>query len=689
MRQYNRVIACLLAILLLINPPLSASAAEPNTPKEEVVYINLHSDGSVKEIYVVNIFDLTEDGQIVDYGAYETLRNMTTTDAIGYSDNTVTIDTSAGKLYYEGKFTDLNMPWDIDIHYYLDGQEYSAEDLAGQSGALRITMAIRQNAECDSSFFEGYALQATFVLDTPNCKNIVADGATVANVGSDKQLTYTILPNKGADIEITADVTDFEMDGIAINGVQLNLDVEIDDAELQDKINEIKEAVADLDDGAKELHDGAGDLYQGTEDLYNGTNDLYEGAGSLKEGTDTLHGATETLNEKVGELHTGVGTLVSGADTLYAGLATLSEKNSELTGAAWSAYEALCSAAQTQLNAQLTANGLDEVTLTPATYSDVLMNLLAQMDADVVYQQAYNAALAEVTAQVEAQADALYQGYITSQADTIYAQYVASQLDPSLPDDQKAQIISATVAQMTDAQKEQILQSALASLTDDQKTAIRTAYIEQMMASDSVTQQISAATGQVSASAAQIAQLKAQLDNYGVFYQGLASYTTGVAEAAAGANTLQEGLDTLYSNTETLKSSVSELHSAVGELQEGSAELNSVAKELNDGAKELNDGAKELHDGTKELTDGTGEFADETSDMDTQVSDEIDSMVSSLSGKDVETLSFVSAQNTNIKAVQFVIKTDAIQVDDDEDTVIEEEAALTFWQKLLRLFKLY
>lgn len=52
---------------------------------------------------------------------------------------------------------------------------------------------------------------------------MAADGATVANVGSNKQLAYTILPNKGADIEITADVKNFEMSGIAINGIKLNL----------------------------------------------------------------------------------------------------------------------------------------------------------------------------------------------------------------------------------------------------------------------------------------------------------------------------------------------------------------------------------------------------------------------------------------------------------------------------------
>lgn len=643
MKQSKRIMAVLLAMLLILQMPITALAAEKNTPKEEVVYINMNQDGSVKEIYVVNIFDLDESGQIIDYGEYENLRNMTTTDEIGYSDSKVTINATAGKLYYEGKLSANVMPWDISIHYYIDGVEYSAKDIAGKSGALRITMSVRKNTECNSAFFEGYALQTTFVLDTEKCKDIVTEGATIANVGSDKQLTYTILPNKETDIEITANVEDFEMDGIAINGVQLNLDIEVDDAELQGKINDIANAVNDLDKGASSLYEGTSDLCVGTNDLYEGTGELSDGANTLSGGVGTLDSAMGTLNEKVGELHTGVGSLSSGADTLYNGLSTLIEKNTELTNAAWSAYSALCSVVEAQLNEELVANGLDAVTLTPDNYSTVLMDILSKLDADAAYEQAYNTALQEVTAQVEAQADELYSGYPQSQVD---------------------------------------------AMTEDQKTQIRNTYIEKMMESEEVTQKIAAAVAKVNATAAKVTELKGQFYSYGAFYQGLLNYTSGVSEVANGANTLKGGLDTLYTNTDTLKTSVGELKIATGQLSEGVAELNNGAAELNNGTKELLDGTKELHDGTKELSEGTGEFVEETSGMDTEVSDEIDSLIASMSGSDLETVSFVSEQNTNIKSVQFVIKTDAVQVEEVETVEVEKEESLNFWQKLIDLFGL-
>ena len=674
MKHTKRIISVLLIASLIIGVmPFSAFAASENTPKEEVVYINLNADGSVKEINVVNIFNLDKDGQIIDYGKYENLRNMTTTDKIGYSGETVTIDAKAGKLYYEGKLDSNVMPWNIAIRYYMDGKEYKASDIAGKSGNLKITMKITENTNCIGNFFEGYALQASVTLDTEKCSNIKADGATVANVGSNKQLTYTILPNKGADIEITAKATDFEMSAIAINGIKLNLAIDIDDAEIQSKIDEINGAVNDLDEGAGDLKDGAEDLYKGTTLL------------------------------KDGELYTGVGALNSGATELYNGLTAITSKNKELLSGAYEAFKGLCSASETILNTELTKNGLQAVTLTPETYAAVLTDLLKTMDADAVYNMAYNKALAEVTAQVEAQADTLYAGYVEQNANTIYLAYVQSQADTlyaqvaaqavmeqliangyneqqamaylqtpegqaliaqavaAMTDEQKQQIITTAVANLTDEQKTQIKAGAVQSLTDDQKTQIKNGYIEQTMKSKEVTDQITAAVAAANTAAASVTELKGQLDNYSLFYEGLKSYTSAVSDTASGANTLKINMDTLYANVGTLKTSVGE----------------------------LNDGVKSLFDGTTELKNGTGEFVKETAGIETEVSGKIDSMITEATGSDVEVTSFVSEKNTNVDSVQFVIQTEAIEVAEvvNAEPVVEEQ--LNFWQKLLRLFGLY
>lgn len=90
------------SLILMFTIPVFAATTNTDSTKQEVIYINLNSDGSVSEICVVYIFELDEDGQIVDYGDYTALRNMTSNDKITFENETVHIDTKAGKLYYEG-----------------------------------------------------------------------------------------------------------------------------------------------------------------------------------------------------------------------------------------------------------------------------------------------------------------------------------------------------------------------------------------------------------------------------------------------------------------------------------------------------------------------------------------------------------------------------------------------------------
>ena len=672
MKRIQKITAAALSVLLLGSLIVPAFAEEAPTGKEEVIYIMTDASGKVTDMEAVNIF---AGGDITDYGDYSDVKLLNTTDQITQNGNKITFSSSAEKVYYQGTMKNTVIPWNISIRYFLNGKEYSAADVAGKSGALEIRFSVSKNESCKGSFYEDYALQASFTLDTDLCKNIVSSGATVANVGSDKQFTYTILPGKGIDATIQADVTDFEMDAVSINGVRLNMNFEVDDAELMDKVDEIISAIGSIDSGAAEVRDGTGELYD----------------------------ATGTLNSKVGELNSGVGALADGVGDLYSGLTGITEKNDQLTGAAYTAYEGLCTAAAAALNMQLEANGMESVTLTPANYSAVLLGLLEKMDADTIYNEAYQSALQQVTAQVETQAEDLYRGYVESQANSIYLAYVSSQADTlyaqvaaqavytqliqsgyteeqataflqtlegqaavaqavaNMTDEQKEQIMNGAVARLTDEQKEQILQGAVASLTEEQKTQIREAYIQQMMASDEVTSGINAAVATVSAAAKQVAELKAQLDNYGAFYQGLLDYTGAVSDAAAGAKNLKLNMDTLYSNTGTLKLSVGE----------------------------LNDAVNELYSGTKDLASGTSEFADETSDMDTQISDEIDSMASSITGSNTEVVSFVSDKNTDVDSVQFVIKTAAIEKSETVSSDTSEEAPSTFWQKLLSLFGMY
>ena len=400
MKHMQKFTAAAMAVLLLGFTVVPAFAETAPSAKEEVIYAMADASGKVTDAEAVNIF---AGGDIVDYGDYSAVKPLNTNDTITQNGDQIAFSSTADKVYYQGTMKNAALPWNISIRYYLDGKEYAPQDVAGKSGALEIRFSVTKNESCGGSFYDDYALQASFTLDTERCQNIVSNGATVANVGSDKQLTYTILPGKGIDTVITADVTDFEMDAAAINGVRLNLDVDVDDTDLMDKVDELVSAIGDLDDGAWELHDG-------TEELYD---------------------ATKTLNSKVGDLHSGVGDLTAGAGDLYTGLTDITAQNQQAD----------------QLYLGYVKSQADSIYLAyVTTQADALY---AQVAAQAVREQLIQSGYSE------AQADAYLQ---TADGQTLVAQTVSN-----MTEEQKAQILNAAVATVSAAKQVSELKGQLDS----------------------------------------------------------------------------------------------------------------------------------------------------------------------------------------------------------------------------------
>lgn len=87
------------------------------------------------------------------------------------------------------------------------------------------------------------------------------------------------------------------------------------------------------------------------------------------------------------------------------------------------------------------------------------------------------------------------------------------------------------------------------------------------------------------------------------------------------------------------------------------------------------------------MKSGTEEFYDSTKDMDTEVTESIDETIDDMTGKNVETVSFVSDKNTNVKSVLFIIKTPAVEKAEVKESEEEPEEELNAWQKFVKLFQ--
>ena len=176
-RLIQRVAALTAALCVAAACVAPVYAETANTEKEENVYVSLAGDGSVADIYIVNMFALDSKTEIRDYGAYSSVRNLTSEADISLDGDSVTVSAEAGTFYYQGNLKDAQLPWNISVAYMLDGKNVAADELAGANGHLVISGSVTKNKLADGDFYEAYMVQATVLLDTVKCRNIQNKGA--------------------------------------------------------------------------------------------------------------------------------------------------------------------------------------------------------------------------------------------------------------------------------------------------------------------------------------------------------------------------------------------------------------------------------------------------------------------------------------------------------------------------------
>ena len=345
-RFVRRVSALALAGCLLAGSSLPAFAAA-SAAKEEVIYANLTASGAVTGVYAVNSFSVQAGDTVADHGSYTAVRNMTTSDAVEQSGDTVTVHvTEDGKLYYEGTMDAATaLPWVVKLTYTLDGAEISPDELGGKSGALSIRLQVSRNPDCTGSFFDDYALQVTMSLDTGLARNIEAPGATVANVGSKKQLSYILLPGADSNVTVTADVTDFAMDAVSLNGVRLNLNLDLGNMDLTGMLEQLQSGSVQLDDGANALADGIAQVQAGIDTLNGNSGALTGGSARVRAALTQMQTALNGISASTDELN----TLLDASTQIRDGIARLDEGAAQLEQqVSFEAYKAI-----------LRENGLD------------------------------------------------------------------------------------------------------------------------------------------------------------------------------------------------------------------------------------------------------------------------------------------------------------------------------------------
>ena len=169
--------------------------------KSETVYAKANADGTVTETTVEAVLKACDGATIPDVAALRDIINKEgdeeyTTGA----DNALTWQNSGSAITYEGK-SDAALPVTTRVTYYLNGVETAPDDLAGQSGRVRIhfdyTNHTRETVTVDG---QEYTVSVPFtaitavILDGDKFSNIEADNGKVMELDGQTAVLGTVTP---------------------------------------------------------------------------------------------------------------------------------------------------------------------------------------------------------------------------------------------------------------------------------------------------------------------------------------------------------------------------------------------------------------------------------------------------------------------------------------------------------------
>lgn len=364
-------------------------------------------------------------------------------------------------------------------------------------------------------------------------------------------------------------------------------------------------------------------------ELQDGISQMDDGAGQLAEATQELKKGTGSLYRGSSQVKSGISSLSSGADQLFQGagqVKLLMDGMIEQFG-------------QLKSAASLLSQSSEGLNSGAVQIQDGLSALNTQFQAVA----GASAAFKETISSLSDAAGGCDQD-ITNLKNLIG---VINQY-PDLSSDYAKYIASAThligTMEALDGGLSQLNESVEAF--DTALTQVGTAIGQLSEAAQTLASGVSQYTGGVDQLSGTIGgvDLTGASQQFQVFYQGIESLDTGLT---------------------TLKSSYSALH-------QGISSLNSSSTDLQDGADELKEGAAEIKD--------------KTSDMDQKVDDEVDNALSKYIGDTFEARSFVDARN-DVELVQFVIKTEAIEVPDPSEPEETEPETEGFRDRVESLFE--
>lgn len=317
------------SLVLAFTLPQAAQAAAPTVETDESVYINMDYYGAPTNTRIVKGVSLNGHTEFTDFGSYADVYNMSTYDEPVIKDNSVywkLSDTSKQRFYYECIPTDkvnIQMPWNFDVSYKLNGVSVKAEDCAGANGLVEITIHAVPNSYASDYYKNNMMLVCGTGIDMSKALSIDAPGAQVQSVGTYKLVVFMGMPGEESTFTVRIGSNNFENMGMFMFMTPATLSS-------LDIISDLKDVKDRLSNSSDSLYSGMSSMLDTMQSMQNGMGTMSSGISGINAVRQQLIKDRGTIDPKTDAALTALEKLTGESDSLIPELTSTKETLTKL-----------------------------------------------------------------------------------------------------------------------------------------------------------------------------------------------------------------------------------------------------------------------------------------------------------------------------------------------------------------------
>ena len=543
-------------------------------------------------------------------------------------------------IHYKGK-SDEALPVNVRITYYLEGQEVSAEEIAGKTGKVKIRFDYENSTDVPFMVLSAAMLPADVFSDVDVTNGRVMDlGDQKAVIGfafpglMDTLKLVDYEPTEKIElpeyVEIEARAEDFALDFTA-SVVSTGLFEELEDKDLED-LDKLPEDMEELTDASTEIRDAAQELADGGSEFGDYLSQYFDGLSQLSEGTDSLDQGLTLLSQNISKISEGSKSLQEGLSQVDQSLAKVdlsSLSSPESREASEAAQAAFVSLGQSGAELKEKLGGIGTELETIRTFTEDVNTYIGQVQVlqnAVEESPAPDLAAADLengwTESLNAEASGQAGEKAADVRDSIIEIVESSSFpdDLGLTDEQKMKIINQIVESInenTNVEDTEIsLDAAFGEIRDGiQKDAEGNRNTLRDASAQIVEPAVPALEALSPEKMEEIAQITANMEQslavIGAYAEGVSSLTGALTELSSALTQLKAGVSELSGGSAKLSEGLGVFEKALATASEGSAQLASAMKTVTSAGGELGSAYWQLVDGMNEFADGIAEFDEE------------------------------------------------------------------------------